>query len=163
VGLVGNKKEERILVVDNDKQFADMLVEHLLNLGYWAKAAYTGREGIDRFKKGAFQVVITELKMPDVDGMDLLEVVKHWDKRAEVILITGYGAIESAVKAIKKGACDFIAKPVKMEDMDVIIERALDKYARSKQLGLFRGVVLMLIISIPFWLIAWIAVVLLWK
>ena len=93
--------------------------------------------------------------MADIDGMDLLDVVKHWDKRTAVILITGYGTIESAVKAIKKGAYDFIAKPVKMEDLKVIIEQALDKYALSKQLGFFRGAMWILIISIPFWLIVW--------
>ena len=158
-----DRRDLRILVVDEDKKFADMLVEHLLNLGYWAKAAYAGREGIERFKKGAFQVVITEFKMADINGIDLLEAVKYWDKRAAVILITGYGSIESAVKAIKKGACNFIAKPVKMEELNVIIEQALDRYALSKQLGLFRGVVWMLIASIPFWVIVGIVVALLWK
>ena len=157
------KKEARILVVDDDKEFADLLVEHLLNLGYWAKAAYTGREGIDRFKTGAFQVVITEFKMPDMDGMDILEAVKHWDRCTVVILITGSGTIETAVKAIKKGACDLITKPVKMEELDVIIDQALDRYALSKQLGLFRGLLFCLIASIPFWVIVGIVVDRVWK
>ncbi|MCK4389504.1 MAG: response regulator [Desulfobacterales bacterium] len=161
--VVFDKRDARILVVDDDKEFADLLVEHLLSLGYWARAAYTGREGIDRFNKGAFQLVITDLKMPDVDGMDLLEVVKGWDKQAVVMVITGYGTIESAVDAIKKGAYDYINKPVKMEELEVIIDRALDRYALSKQLGLFRGLMWGLIISIPFWLIVGIVVAVLWK
>ncbi|MCK4389237.1 MAG: response regulator [Desulfobacterales bacterium] len=161
--MVFDKRNARILVVDDDKEFADLLVEYLSNLGYWAKAAYTGREGIDRFKKGGFQLVITDLKMPDVDGMDLLEVVKHWDKQAMVLLMTGYATIDSAVKAIKKGAYDYIAKPVKIEELEVIIERALDRYALSKQLGVFRGLILALIISVPVWLILGIVLALVWK
>ena len=95
--------------------------------------------------------------------MDLLEVVKGWDKQAMVIVITGYGTIESAVEAIKKGAYDFIPKPFKMEELEIIIERALDRYALSKQLGFFRGLFFCLIASIPLWVIVGIVVALFWK
>ena len=158
-----DKGDAKILVVDDDKELADILVEYLSNLGYSAKAAYSGREGIDRFKNGGFQLVITDFKMPDIDGMDLLEVVKGWNKQAMVIVITGYGSIESAVEAIKKGAYDFIPKPFKMEELGIIIERALDRYSLSKQLGLFRGLLFCLIASIPFWVIVGIVVALFWK
>ena len=98
-----------------------------------------------------------------MDGMELLEAVKAGDKQAVVIVITGYGTIESAVKAIKNGAYDYITKPVKMEELEVIIDRALDRYALSKQLGLFKGLTLALIISVPLWLILGIVLALLWK
>ena len=157
------KKEARILVVDDEKQAADVLVDYLSNLGYQTVAAYSGHDALSKFKDGGFQLVITDLKMPDIDGMDLLEMVKGWDKRAMVIVITGYGTIESAVEAITKGAYDFIPKPFKMEELEIIIERALDRYALSKQLGLFRGLLFCLIASIPFWVIVGIVVAMFWN
>jgi DNA-binding NtrC family response regulator len=158
-----DKQDVRILVVDDDKELADGLVESLSDLGYSAAAAYGGREGLNRFESGAFQLVITDLKMPDMDGMVLLEAVKARDSRAVVMVITGYGTIESAVKAIKNGAYDFIPKPIKMEELEVIINRALERRDLSKQLGVFRGLTLALIISVPVWLILGIVLALLWK
>ena len=158
-----DKQDARILVVDNDKELADGLVDHLSNLGYSAAAAYSGREGLSRFENGGFQLVITDLKMPDMDGMELLEAVKARDKQAVVMVITGYGTVESAVKAIKNGAYDFITKPIKMEELEVIIERALDRYALSKQLGVFKGLTLALIISVPLWLILGIVLAVVWR
>ena len=119
------KKEARILVVDDEKQVADVLVDYLSNLGYQTVAAYSGYDALSKFKDGDFQLIITDLKMPEMDGMGLLEVVKGWDKRAMVIVITGYGTIESAVEAIKKGAYDFIPKPFKMEELEIIVNPSL--------------------------------------
>ena len=79
------KQDARILVLDDDKELADGLVVHLWNLGYSAAAAYSGREGLSRFENGNFQLVITDLEMPDMDGMDLLEAVKARDSRVVVI------------------------------------------------------------------------------
>jgi len=158
-----DREDARILVVDDDKELADGLVESLSNLGYLAAAAYGGREALTRFEQGAFQLVITDLKMPDMDGMELLEAVKARDKQAVVIVITGYGTIESAVKAIRNGAYDFITKPIKMEELEVIIDRALERHAMSKQLGVFKGLTLALIISVPLWLILGIVLAVLWR
>ncbi len=158
-----DREDARILVVDDDKELADGLVESLSNLGYLAAAAYGGREALTRFEQGAFQLVITDLKMPDMDGMELLEAVKARDKQAVVIVITGYGTIESAVKAITNGAYDFITKPIKMEELEVIIDRALERHAMSKQLGVFKGLTLALIISVPLWLILGIVLAVLWR
>ncbi|MBW1675524.1 MAG: response regulator [Deltaproteobacteria bacterium] len=153
----------RILVVDDDKELADGLVEYLSDLGYSAVAAYSGQEGLNRFENGAFQLVITDLKMPEMDGIEFLEAVKARDRQAVVMVITGHGTIESAVKATKKGAYDFITKPVKMEELEVIINRALERHRLYRQLGVFRGLTLALIISVPLWLILGIVFAVLWK
>jgi len=158
-----NKKEARILVVDDDKVLADNLVEYLSKLGYQASPAYGGREGLTEFEQGDFQLVITDLKMPEMDGMELLEAVKALDRRVVVMVITGYGSIESAVDAIKKGAYDYIPKPFKMEELEVIVNRALERHTLLRQLGVFRGLTLALIISVPFWLILGIILALVWK
>ena len=161
--MLFNKKEARILVVDDDKELADNLVEYLSKLGYQAAPAYGGREALTMFEQGDFQLVITDLKMPEMDGMELLEAVKALDRRVVAMVITGYGTIESAVEAIKKGAYDYIPKPFKMEELELIVNRALERHTLLRQLGVFRGLTLALIISVPFWLILGIILALVWK
>ncbi len=161
--MLFNKKQARILVVDDDKQLADNLVEYMSKLGYQASPAYGGREALRRFEKGDFQLVITDLKMPEMDGMELLDAVSRLDSRVIVMVITGYGTIESAVAALKKGAYDYVPKPFQMEELEIIVKRALERHTLFRQLGIFRGLTLALIISIPFWLILGIILALVWK
>jgi DNA-binding NtrC family response regulator len=161
--MVIDREGAKILVVDDDRELADGLVESLSNLGYSAAAAYSGKEGLNKFENEAFQLVVTDLKMPDMDGMELLQAVKARDKQAVVIVITGHGTIESAVKAIKNGAYDFVTKPVKMQELEVIIDRALERRTLSRQLGVFKGLTLALIISVPLWLVLGIVLAVLWR
>jgi len=147
------EEDIHILVVDDDRQTADILVEQLKRLGYRATAAYGGREGLSAFEEGDFQLVITDLVMPDMDGMQLLETIVRLDNRATVIIITGYGTVESAVEAIKKGAYDLLPKPVKLKELEVVVSRALERHTIRRQLGTFRGLTLALLISVPVWLI----------
>jgi DNA-binding NtrC family response regulator len=161
--MVIDREGAKILVVDDDRELADGLVESLSNLGYSAAAAYSGKEGLNKFENKAFQLVVTDLKMPDMDGMELLQAVKARDKQAVVIVITGHGTIESAVKAIKNGAYDFVTKPVKMQELEVIIDRALERRTLSRQLGVFKGLTLALIISVPLWLVLGIVLAVLWR
>jgi len=123
------KQNARILVVDDDKHLADNLVEYLVKLGYQATAAYGGREAVSHFEKEGFHLVITDLMMPEMSGLEVLEAVKALDPQVIVLVITGYGTIESAVAAIKKGAYDFIPKPFKMNELEVVIGRALERHA----------------------------------
>ena len=146
-------KTVRVLVIDDDQQLANMLVEFLVKLGYQTTVAYGGREGLTQFEQGNFQLVILDLKLPDMDGLEILEAIKAVDSRAVVLIITGYGTIESSVTAVKKGAYDFIPKPINLESLELIIRRALEKHTLFKQLGIFRGLTLALIISVPVWLI----------
>lgn len=157
------KQKARILVVDDDKHLADNLVEYLLKLGYQATAAYGGREAVSRFEKESFHLVITDLMMPEMSGLEVLEAVKSLDSRVIVLVITGYGTIESAVAAIKKGAYDFIPKPFKMNELEVVIGRALERHALFRQLGVFRGLSIGLMISVPFWMVLGIVMALAWK
>jgi DNA-binding NtrC family response regulator len=157
------KKQVKILVVDDDKELADTLAEYLAKLEYQATAAYGGAEALTAFREGEYHLVVTDLMMPDMDGIELLGKVKQLDKKAIVLVITGYGTIESAVSAIKKGAFDFIPKPFTMEELEVIIDRALEQHHLFSQLGIFRGLTLALIVSVPLWLILGILLGLIWK
>jgi DNA-binding NtrC family response regulator len=146
-------KETRILIVDDDPEFADSLAEHMSGLGHSVKVAYDGQEGLDRFRTGVFHIVLTDLQMPGMDGMALLHEIKQLDDRCVVVLITGFGTVKSAVKAIKEGAYDFVTKPVKLDEVDVVVNRALEKRHLVKQLDFFRGLTLAVIISVPLWLV----------
>ena len=84
------EKEARFLVVDDDKEFADTLAEHMVERGYLAKVAYDGREGLKRFREGGFHVVFTDMQMPGMDGIALLHEIKKADKRSVVVVITGF-------------------------------------------------------------------------
>ncbi len=161
--MLFNKKEAKILVVDDDKRLADNMVEYLTKFGYQAVAAYGGREALAKFEQGDFQLVITDLKMPEMDGMELFDAVNKLDSRVMVMVITGYGTIGSAVDAIKRGSYDYIPKPFKMEELEVIVNRALERHTLFRQLGVFRGLTLGLIISVPFWLILGIILALVWE
>jgi DNA-binding NtrC family response regulator len=158
-----DKKEAKILVVDDDRALADNLVEYLGRLGYQAVAAYGGLEAIDRFGKEPCHLVITDLMMPEMSGLQLLETLKAMDSRTIVLVITGYGNIQSAVTAIKEGAYDFVPKPFKMNEIEVIISRAIERHSLFRQHGVFRGLSIGLMISIPFWLILGIVLAVLWK
>jgi len=160
---MGTKRDIKILVVDDQQQVADTVVEIMSRAGYSATAAYGGMEAVKRFQEGDYQLVITDLKMPEVNGMDLLKTIKGIDAKVPVIVVTGYGTVKKAVEAIKIGAYDFIEKPVDRDKLELIVERALERYDLSKQLSVFKGLTLALLISIPFWLILGIVLVLLWR
>jgi DNA-binding NtrC family response regulator len=146
--------EAPILVIDDDRILADMMVEFLHKLGYMAVPAYGGKEGLDLFRQGKFRMVITDVQMPEVDGFAVLERVKRKDKDAVVIVITGAGSIESAVQAIRKGAYDYIAKPFGMSAIEAVINRALERYFLFKKLRNFRRLFFFLVTGLPLFLIA---------
>ena len=101
-----DKPKARILVVDDDAQVADLVVDFLNRIGYDAAAAYGGSDGLDWFREEPFQMVITDMRIPAMDGVALLEAVKAIRKDVIVILITAYSTINAAVDAIKLGAFD---------------------------------------------------------
>jgi DNA-binding NtrC family response regulator len=158
-----DKKSAKILVVDDDRNLADNLVEYLDRLGYEAVAAYDGRQAVEMFRKEPYHLVITDLMMPEMSGLQVLEAVRTLDSRVMVLVITGYGTLQSAVTAIKDGAYDFVPKPFKMNELEVIITRALERHSLFRQLGVFKGLSIGLMISIPFWLILGIILAMVWK
>ena len=157
------KREPRILVVDDDKMLTDNLVEFLNKLGYQALPAYDGMEGLSTFKQGDFPVIITDLKMPEMDGMELLEEMKKLDNDVIVIILTGFGTIESAVKAIKGGAYDYITKPIKFDEIEIVVNRAMEKHTIFRQLRMFRGVFLFFLFTIPLWILLGVLLISAWR
>ncbi|MCK4302384.1 MAG: sigma-54-dependent Fis family transcriptional regulator, partial [candidate division Zixibacteria bacterium] len=115
-----------ILVVDDKDSMRNMLTETLLEEGYRVDAADNGEKALDLARNKSYDLVVTDLKMPDVDGLQVLDGVKEVDENTSVIVMTAYGTIEDAVAAMKKGAYDFITKPFDTEYLCVLVNRALE-------------------------------------
>ena len=142
-----------ILVIDDDIDFSEMLLGYLESLGYQASLAIDGTTALDLINRHNFQTILLDLGLPDIDGMEVLRQLQKQNHRAPIIVITGSGTIENAVAAIKAGAYDFIAKPLDFKVFEVVLERALVHNQLLRQSGLFRGLVLALLISVPVWLL----------
>ncbi len=115
-----------ILVVDDKDSMRNMLFDTLTEEGYRVDAAGDGKQAIDLVRNKSYDLVLTDLKMPDVDGLKVLTEVKGVDVDTSVIVMTAYGTIEDAVSAMKNGAYDFITKPFDTEHLCVLVARALE-------------------------------------
>jgi len=115
-----------ILVVDDKDSMRNMLVETLMDEGYRVDAAEDGKKALDLVRNKSYDLVLTDLKMPNVNGMEVLSGIKDLDSELAVIVMTAYGTIEDAVEAMKKGAYDFITKPFETEHLCFLINRALE-------------------------------------
>lgn len=120
-----------ILVVDDELGVCDSCAKILTRKNHSVDYTLVAQEALKKLEQKKYDLVITDLKMPGISGMDLLATVKRRWKDLGVIMITGYGTIQSAVQAIKIGAFDYIAKPFTPEELDAVVERALES-ARIK-------------------------------
>jgi two-component system nitrogen regulation response regulator NtrX len=118
---------EHILVIDDEKSIRNTLKEILEYEKYKVDLAEHGAEGLEKFRKGGYDIVLCDIKMPEMDGLEVLEKISEDQGEAQVIMISGHGNIDNAVEAIKKGAFDFIEKPLDLNRLLITIRNALDK------------------------------------
>ncbi len=116
----------RILIVDDEKKMRRILQIILKDHGYKIDLAQDGNEAWQHFQRTSYDLVITDLKMPGRDGMELLRLINKKNSDVPVIVITAYGSVESAVKAIKAGAFDYITKPFENEEIRIIVSKAIN-------------------------------------
>lgn len=114
-----------ILIIDDDEAILDSCSQVLTREGYNVKGTKDGKEGLEAFSKEFFHLVFLDLKMPGLDGMEVLSRIKKENPETPVIIITGFASIESAVEATKRGAFNYLAKPFKPEELRVITKKAL--------------------------------------
>ncbi len=122
-------ERNRILVVDDDPLIRGSLYELLCAQRYDVEMAANGAEAMERLRQRGFRLVITDLRMPQVDGMSLLSHIRTAYPDVSVVLITGFGSITSAVEAIRDGAFDYLTKPIQTEELEATIQRALNQPA----------------------------------
>jgi len=115
-----------ILVVEDKDSMRNMLYDTLTEEGHRVDAAADGRQALDLVTNKSYDLVLTDLRMPDIDGLAVLSKVKELDQETSVIVMTAYGTIEDAVRAMKEGAFDFLTKPFDTEHLCVLINRALE-------------------------------------
>jgi two-component system, NtrC family, response regulator len=116
----------RFLVVDDDNEVCNFFTYLLKNKGYDVQTANTGTEAFAALSSGSFNAALVDLKLPDSDGMTILKRIKQVQPECEVIIITGYSTVKSAIEAIQLGAFDYVEKPfIDIEEMEKLLEKAL--------------------------------------
>src|ERR1700754_3507198 len=116
-----------ILIIDDEKSIRKTLGEILSYEGYKIEEAGDGEEGLKRFREKTFDVVLCDIKMPKLDGLEFLDKARETNPDVPVIMISGHGTIETAVEAVKKGAYDYISKPPDLNRLLITIRNAMDK------------------------------------
>ena len=116
-----------ILIIDDEKAIRKALTEILSAEGYKTEEAGDGEEGLKKFKERSYDVVLCDIKMPKLDGIEFLQKATESNADVPVIMISGHGNIETAVDAVKKGAFDYISKPPDLNRMLITIRNAMDR------------------------------------
>ncbi len=130
---------QRILIIDDDEIMRDSCSQILLKEGYLVKVAKDGLDGLNVMKEESFDLVLLDLKMPVLGGMEVLKRIKEIDAEIVVIVVTGFATVESAVEAMKLGAYDFLPKPFTSAEFRLIINRALEKRRLALENMLLHG------------------------
>ena len=123
INTVAEERQIKILLVDDDEMIRKSAGAFLRKMGHEVVYATNGREGLERFEQEGADIVISDIMMPDVDGLDFLRSLKERGSDVEVILVTGHGDLETAVEALRHGAFDFFTKPVRLEELKAALER----------------------------------------
>ncbi len=127
-----NDETFRILVVDDNKELREILEEFLESDGHEVEGSPNGRDALERHKKSPFDLIITDLNMPEISGMELIKTIRKENPDTEFVIITGYASMDSAVEAVRIGAFDYIVKPFRMEELHVVVKNARDKVTLKK-------------------------------
>lgn len=115
-----------ILIIDDEKNIREGLAANFELEDYNVKTAASGKEGLELISKGDIDLVITDLRMPGISGEEVLNHVVTETPGIPVIILTGHGSIDSAVDAMRHGAYDFLTKPLNLDQLDMIVKRALE-------------------------------------
>jgi len=123
---------KRILIVDDEKNIRTTLSAYLLSLGYEQGIAVNGQEALDKLKDSKYDLVLLDIKMPVMNGIQILKEMRRLEDKTNVIMITAYGTIENAVESMKLGAVDFISKPFTLENLKTMIDAVFSREELSE-------------------------------
>ena len=115
----------RLLLIDDDINLCQVISYQLKKMGYEVDVANSGSEGLKAYKKGSYDIVLTDIQMPDISGIQVLQEIRKQNKEVVIILITAYGSVENALEACRMGADDYITKPFGQEQLLFVIEKAV--------------------------------------
>jgi two-component system response regulator HydG len=131
----------KVLVVDDALEMAQAVVEYLQRHGFEAEGVDSGSKALDRFRAAPPDAVLTDLRMKGMDGMDLLQAIQEIDRDVPVVIMTAFGAVESAVEAIQRGAYHYVTKPFKVDVIRLLMERALAESSMRAENAVLRRTV----------------------
>jgi DNA-binding NtrC family response regulator len=119
-------KDYNILIIDDEASQRDILTGYLKKKGYNVFSASSGNEGIEIAKNNPVDIILSDFKMPDLNGIEVLEQVQKINPEISFVIVTAYGTVENAVKAMRLGAFDYISKPVDLDELDLMIDRIIE-------------------------------------
>jgi DNA-binding NtrC family response regulator len=122
-----NRKDTKVLVVEDDTSLRELLQLELSRSGYKVTVAAGGEEGLGLYREENFNVVLLDVRMPGLDGVEVLKLMRQESKVPEIIMFTGHGNIETAVECIQNGAYDYLTKPIKLDELELLIDKAYEK------------------------------------
>jgi signal transduction histidine kinase len=130
---------KRVLLVDDEAGIRKVLGISLTDMGYAVETAADGAEALDLYRKSRPPIVLTDIKMPGMDGIELLHALKSEDPDTEVIMITGHGDLDAAVMSLKYQATDFVAKPINDDVLEIALRRAEERIGMRRQIREYTG------------------------
>lgn len=120
--------QARILIVDDDPKMRELLYECLAPLGYDVEPSHSGQHALELFEAGPFTVAILDLMLPDLSGVEMLRRIRERWPETEIIVLTGYASLETAIEALRSGAYDYVTKPFDAHTIQATVRRAVEKY-----------------------------------
>lgn len=127
--MTASLKDFNILIVEDDSLMREFLEETLLRAGYKAESVGSGPEGLDRIRNSSYDLILTDIKMGEVGGMEILVEAKRQLPDCKIIMMTAYGTIENAVEAMKLGAFDYLTKPFSADAIEVVVDKAWEYHS----------------------------------
>ncbi|MFO7890776.1 MAG: response regulator [bacterium] len=144
---------EKILIVEDEEVVRDYLSEILSGLGYNPITSVDGEDGLKKFYEHDLSMILTDIRMPVMDGLSMLKKIRSEDPSIPIIVITGFPTVDSAVKSLVAGADYYLVKPINIDDLKAKMVKAFDKRKMISGLTLQKKINRFLLYLIPFWLI----------
>ncbi len=123
----------RVLIVDDEQQLVEAFRKKLSREGLSVTVAFTAREAMSVMKKQTFDVCVLDIRLPDMDGVELLEALKRNEPNLEFVMLTGHASIDTAIQSMKLGAYDYLSKPCKLSELSTVIQKAYEKKALKER------------------------------
>lgn len=142
-----------LLIVDDELDFLEQVPEIIGRWGHQVFTATNGFEALKVFQSQPIDLIVSDIRMPEMDGLELLQKIQDIDKQCPVLFLTGYPSDASAIEAMHAGADDYLVKPVNYDELKLRIDKSLERKQRMSTIPILRGMNWALLISIPFWLI----------
>ena len=128
-----NSPQVKILIVDDDKSIAEVLEGLISSEGRTVRTCHDGMAALEKIEKDRYDLILVDLIMPKLGGLDILKYAKKINPETIVVILTGYASLETAITAIREGAYDYISKPCKLEEIEIVVENAIEKIKLNRE------------------------------